>query len=71
MTCGCSECQICNKVCFYDVHIPNMEGHIEIDEQNCDGCGLCVQACPCDALGLEVSKGSRIDETERRMKQIF
>jgi ferredoxin len=27
-----------------------------IDPQRCDGCGLCVRACPTKALGLQDSK---------------
>jgi len=50
--CGCSECLDCVKVCFYDVHQPDIQRHTRIVAENCDGCGLCVEFCPCDALAL-------------------
>jgi len=28
-------------------------GQVEIDPEKCTGCGLCVKACPADALVLE------------------
>ncbi len=43
-------CKLCGKSCFY--------GAIEFDprltlyQENCDGCGLCVEMCPTDALQL-------------------
>lgn len=50
--CGCSECLDCVKVCFYDAHYTDSQGHTHIRPDNCDGCGLCVEFCPCDALAL-------------------
>lgn len=50
--CGCSDCLICHQVCFYEVHSVGVQGHTEQKPENCDGCGLCVEFCPCDALAL-------------------
>lgn len=29
-----------------------IKGHIVVDVERCKGCGVCVEACPCDVLGL-------------------
>ena len=50
--CGCSDCLTCHKVCFYEVHFFSVQGHTEQKPENCDGCALCVEFCPCDALAL-------------------
>ncbi len=34
-------------------------GRVEVDAEKCTGCGLCVKACPADALFLE-NKLSRL-----------
>ena len=31
---------------------------IEIDETACNGCGLCTQVCPFDALGVPTAENS-------------
>lgn len=33
-----------------------VKGTIVVDTCRCKGCGLCVDACPCEALGLSESK---------------
>lgn len=32
----------------------------KIDEQRCNGCGLCVEACPMDVLRLEEKDGVEV-----------
>lgn len=51
--CGCSDCLTCHQVCFYEVHSIGVQGHTEQEPEHCDGCGLCVEFCPCDALVLQ------------------
>lgn len=29
-----------------------IKGRIVVDVERCKGCGVCVEACPCDVLGL-------------------
>jgi dihydropyrimidine dehydrogenase (NAD+) subunit PreA len=43
-------CKLCKNVCFYGAikFAPN----IEIDPSFCDGCGLCTEVCPHQALSL-------------------
>ncbi len=50
--CGCSDCLDCHKVCFYEVHSISSQGHTQQKPENCDGCGLCIEFCPCDVLAL-------------------
>ncbi|MHA1731794.1 MAG: (Fe-S)-binding protein [Promethearchaeota archaeon] len=43
------------------------EGHIEVDEEKCDGCGLCVVACPVNSrfeLGCLSGKGPNYPPSE-------
>ena len=54
--CGCSDCLTCHQVCFYDVHSIGVQGHTEQKPENCDGCALCVEFCPCEALALVEEK---------------
>lgn len=30
-----------------------LKGAVEIDQERCKGCDLCVVACPCDVLNLQ------------------
>ncbi len=54
LQCGCSECEVCTKVCFYDVHYTDSQGHVHVGyPDKCDGCGLCIELCPCHVLALE------------------
>jgi heterodisulfide reductase subunit C len=64
----CSACDLCYRRCPQDVHISDImnairdiavqEGYTpiravaEVDEQACAGCGMCVQACPYEAIEL-------------------
>jgi 2-oxoglutarate ferredoxin oxidoreductase subunit delta len=35
--------------------MPKVKGYIEIDQERCKGCGLCIQACPTKVI--EFSEG--------------
>lgn len=28
-----------------------------VDEELCDGCGICIETCPCDVLATDLSSG--------------
>jgi dihydropyrimidine dehydrogenase (NAD+) subunit PreA len=50
---ACAICDICRRVCFYGA-VSEANDRIAIDREACDGCGLCVEWCPRDALALEL-----------------
>ena len=57
LRCGCYDCETCVKVCFYDVHCTDDQGHVHVySPEKCDGCGLCTELCPVKALALEETK---------------
>ena len=35
-------------------------GQLRIDEQECKGCGLCIEACPPKVISLSVVPGQRL-----------
>ena len=46
LACGCGfSCGICEKVCIYSA-IEKIGGKYRVDDEKCDGCGLCVEVCP-------------------------
>jgi len=46
LTCGCGlGCGICEKICICSA-IERIGGKYKIDNEKCDGCGLCVEICP-------------------------
>lgn len=44
----CTECEICGELCRFDAI-----DDFAIDEIACEGCGLCVLACPSEAIKME------------------
>ncbi len=52
LACGCGiGCGKCYKVCIYSgVDLEGVKYHI--NDNNCDGCGLCVEICPNNAIKM-------------------
>ncbi|MEM4598589.1 MAG: ATPase, T2SS/T4P/T4SS family [Candidatus Diapherotrites archaeon] len=48
---------VCRKNAFYKV----TESIIAIDQELCDGCGLCIKACPYHAISLVDGKAAKCD----------
>jgi ferredoxin len=44
----CAACQTCRRVCPFD--IPNVTDVARIDSALCQACGLCMAACPANAI---------------------
>lgn len=49
---SCVKCGKCLKTCFYDALIKTKD-KIIVDQIKCDGCGLCEQLCPVNAVRLK------------------
>ena len=47
----CKKCKMCLRIGC--PAISWKEDHIEIDETQCNGCGLCMNVCPFGAIGKE------------------
>jgi dihydropyrimidine dehydrogenase (NAD+) subunit PreA len=47
-------CELCGKVCFYGAI--EFSPRLKLIPENCDGCNLCVEVCPADALSLVPAK---------------
>jgi len=46
LACSCGlGCGVCERICIYSA-IEKIEGEYRIDNEKCDGCGLCVEVCP-------------------------
>ncbi len=43
-------CELCGKVCFYGAI--EFAPRLKLDREKCDGCGLCTEVCPGEALKL-------------------
>ena len=53
MACGCGAgCQICHDICKMFAYRLNSGGGLELDEDKCVGCGMCLHRCPNDALEM-------------------
>ena len=48
----CVACLTCVRVCPYEVPEINSEGAAEINEADCQGCGICASECPVKAIQL-------------------
>jgi Fe-S-cluster-containing dehydrogenase component len=48
----CFHCEspACFEACRFDAISKNEDGYVILDENKCTGCGLCVDACPFEAI---------------------
>lgn len=52
LACGCGlGCGKCHQVCIYSGIDPVSDRYF-VNDQNCDGCGLCVEICPNEAIEM-------------------
>ncbi|MCL6554662.1 MAG: 4Fe-4S binding protein, partial [Firmicutes bacterium] len=48
----CTKCLTCLRLCAYDAIAFDADGIAVVEPTRCQGCGLCVAACPGSALSL-------------------
>ncbi|MDR7543889.1 MAG: FAD-dependent oxidoreductase [Armatimonadota bacterium] len=48
----CTKCLTCLRLCAYDAIVFDADGIAVVEPTRCQGCGLCVAACPGSALSL-------------------
>jgi len=52
LACGCGlGCGVCERVCIYSA-VERVNGKYKVDNEKCDGCGLCVEVCPKENIKL-------------------
>ncbi len=49
----CAVCCTCVRACPYGIPFIGSEGHAEIQQAECHGCGVCVSECPGKAISLQ------------------
>lgn len=56
---ACVSCGLCFNVCRFNAVRKMDNGSYVVIEDNCEGCGACMQACPADAVITEPSTDGR------------
>ncbi len=49
---SCLELATCASVCLYGSRIMNDEGLLELENDNCVGCGMCARECPTRVISM-------------------
>jgi len=55
----CVSCGLCFNICRFDAIRKTDNGLYAVIEDNCEGCGACMQACPAGAVVMEPSTDGR------------
>jgi len=55
----CTACEACIERCWMQA-LKMVDGKITRDEKRCIGCGVCMLACPTEALYLEPREAGKI-----------
>ncbi len=57
----CAHCLTCLRTCPYDVPVVNKEGKVELRQDVCQSCGLCLAVCPASTIKF---KAPELEEAE-------
>ncbi len=61
LACGCGAgCEICVQCCSRFAFNLNGSGKMELDEDQCTGCGICVHLCPNGCIEMERVSGQPV-----------
>jgi Fe-S-cluster-containing hydrogenase component 2 len=60
VTCRKCEDPVCVKACPRDALTQKTNGVIIVDENKCNGCGWCVEACPFGVIRIHLDEGKVI-----------
>lgn len=61
----CSSCGVCKSLCRFDA-IREENGEYQVVDFNCEGCKLCMHACPDGAINMIQEENSEWYESETR-----
>ena len=61
----CTSCGICESLCRFDA-IKEENGIFQVIDFNCEGCKLCMHACPEEAIDMKQSHNSEWYESKTR-----
>lgn len=61
----CTACGICESLCRFDA-IKQKDGMFQVVDFNCEGCKLCMHACPEGAISMQQPENSEWYESDTR-----
>ena len=66
----CRHCEEpeCVEACPEEAIYKREDGIVLIDRERCTGCGLCIEACPYDAIWIDEEKAIKCDMCLRRVE---
>ncbi len=63
----CTGCEECMEVCIFK-GMEMIDEEARVNQDNCLGCGRCESICPNDAISIEISDLSRVDELIEKLE---
>ncbi len=63
---ACAHCLTCLRICPYGVPAIDSDGNVQLREEYCQSCGLCLAACPARTI---IFKNPELQEAEAEIKE--